>query len=342
MQKAAELSRGLSRANLVRGFCVSSSSSAGPLHIKTPLVYSDPLSQCLGAKVYLKLDCLQPVGSFKIRGIGATVAAFAEQGARKVVSSSGGNAGLASAYAARCLGLPCTVVVPETTQQRVIERLRGYGANVQVHGSAWDEANARATAIAEAENGCLVHPFDQPSTWAGHTSLIQELHEELPRAPDAIVTAVGGGGLLMGILQGLDKVGWLSQTRVVACETEGASSMSRSLAKGELVTLPKIDSIATSLGAKTASRAVFQRCQELGAERVQPCVVTDDEAIDACIQFSTDHRLLVEVACGAALASVYGRKDELRGMDLVVVEVCGGAGVDLNLLCSLLQKRTSK
>jgi len=270
------------------------------------------------------------------------VSAFADQGAQKVVSSSGGNAGLASAYAARCLGLPCTVVVPETTKNLVIERLRGYGAEVEVHGSAWDEANARAMAVAEADHGCMVHPFDQPTTWAGHSTLIEELHEELPRAPDAIVTVVGGGGLLMGILQGLERVGWLSHTKVIACETEGAASMSRSLAQGELITLPSIDSVATTLGAKTASRAVFNRCQELGAERVQPVVVTDDEAIDGCLQFSSDHRMLVEVACGAGLSAFYGRKKELEGLDLVVFEVCGGAGVDLNLLCPYLQKRTSK
>lgn len=308
--------------------------SPAPLHVRTPLLYSDPLSRCLGADVFLKMDCLQPIGSFKIRGIGATVQALLAGGAKRIVSSSGGNAGLATAYAAKQLGVLATVVVPTTTPEAVREKLRAYGAEVVVHGDVWDEANNKAMAIVEEQQGALVHPFDAATTHRGHATLVEELATELPRAPDAIVTVVGGGGLLMGILQGLQLVGWESTARVLACETVGASSMAQSLAAGELVTLSEIASVAKSLGAKRVSSVTFDRCRELGPDRVVPHVVSDAAAVSACVQLATDHRVLVEPACGAGLAAVYERAGALEGCKLVVVEVCGGAGVDLAMLQS--------
>lgn len=282
------------------------------------------------------MDCLQPTGSFKIRGIGATVRSLVEGGAQQVVSSSGGNAGLATVYAAKQLGLPATVVVPQTTPERICQQMRSFGAKVIVHGDAWDEANALAMQVAKEQSGAMVHPFDQPTTWRGHASLVEELAADLPEAPDAIVTVVGGGGLLMGILDGLELVGWAdgsgstAGTRVFACETEGASSMAQSLAAGQLVTLNQIESVAKSLGAKRVSQTVFERCRQLGPERVSSFVMSDRDAISACLRFASDHRVLVEPACGAGLSAVYERHEDLRSCKTVVVEVCGGSNVDLD------------
>jgi len=108
--------------------------------------------------------------------------------------------------------------------------------------------------------------------------------------------------------------------------------MANSLDAGDLVTLPSIASIATSLGARTVSRQVFERCRELGPERVQPFVTTDEAAIGSCIWLARDHRVLVEPACGAAIAAVIERSPALSGCKLVVVEVCGGALVDVAAL----------
>merc|ERR1712194_804964 len=99
--------------------------------------------------------------------------------------------------------------------------------------------------------GGYVHPFDQPSTWRGHATVVQELARQLDGPPDAIVTCVGGGGLLMGILEGLEAVGWSSSTKVIASETEGAASLGRSLEAGELVTLPAITSVANRARGKS-------------------------------------------------------------------------------------------
>ena len=143
--------------------------------------------------------------------------------------------------------------MPETTPAFICERLRAYGAEVVVHGSQWSEANEYAMRQADQRNGVLVHPFEGADTWEGHGSLVRELAEQLPAPPAAVVGAVGGGGLVLGVLHGLQQVGWTTSVPVIAVETLGADSFARAMAAGELVTLPAITSVAKSLGASQVS-----------------------------------------------------------------------------------------
>lgn len=139
---------------------------------------------------------------------------------------------------------------------------------------------------------------------------------------DAVVLSVGGGGLLCGVALGLRRNG-LGHVPVVALETHGADSLSQSVAAGRRVELPAITSIATSLGAKQVCEAAFALRQ---THDLRCHVVTDRDALSACEQFLLDHRLLVEPACGAALAGVYlSRPEILRGVESPLVIVCGGA-----------------
>jgi len=117
------------------------------LHIETPLLESRALSVSAGRPVWIKLDALQPPGSFKIRGIGHACETYLNRGAGRFVSSSGGNAGLAVAYAGRQLGVPVTVVVPETTSDKAKALLRLEKAEVRVEGASWQEANAFAQSL---------------------------------------------------------------------------------------------------------------------------------------------------------------------------------------------------
>jgi L-serine/L-threonine ammonia-lyase len=294
------------------------------VHVVTPLVRSTPLSAAAGAEVWLKLEALQPSGSFKLRGVGLACRRAKDRGATAIVSSSGGNAGLAAAVAGRALGLPVTVVVPATTAPRMRGLLAAEGAAVRVEGSVWDEAHAAATALAAETGAFLVHPFEGEDLWEGHATLVAEAAAQGPR-PDAVVCAVGGGGLLGGVLRGLAAQGW-ADVPVVAAETEGAASFAASWAAGAVVTLPAITSVATSLGARRVSEAVFAEARR---RDVRPVGVSDADALAACARFADDHRLLVEPACGAALAPVYGRAAALRGARTVWVVVCGGAAVTL-------------
>ena len=181
------------------------------LHLDTPLIESQPLSIDSGRTIWLKLDALQPPGSFKIRGIGHACEVHRAAGAQRFVSSSGGNAGLAVAYAGRRMDIPVVVVVPQTTTARALALLHQQGAEVTVHGASWQEANELALSLV-GPTDAFIHPFDDPLLWEGHATLVDEVvHAGL--RPDAVVLCVGGGGLLCGIAEGMQRNG-LSQVPI--------------------------------------------------------------------------------------------------------------------------------
>jgi L-serine/L-threonine ammonia-lyase len=301
------------------------------LHIHTPLIESRSISLAAGRNIWLKLDALQPCGSFKLRGVGHACEVHQARGAQQFISSSGGNAGLAVAYAGRKLGVPVTVVVPETTTERAKELLRLEDANVVVHGSSWQEANALAQTLV-GPNDAFIHPFDDPLLWAGHASLIDEVAEAGVK-PDAVVLSVGGGGLLSGVVQGLQRNGW-GDVPVLAVETHGAASLHAAMQAEHSVELERIASVATSLGAKRVADQALACAQQ---HPVHSHLVSDRAALEACERFLLDHRVLVEPACGAALALAYA-PGALAQYQNVLVVVCGGATATLEQIHAWLQQ----
>lgn len=293
------------------------------MHHVTPLLRSAALSETAGTQIYLKMDALQPPGSFKIRGIGHLCRHHAARGCDRFISSSGGNAGIATAYAGRELGIPVTVFVPQTTTARAIALIEQLGATVVVHGASWQEANAQAQG-ALTEHAAFVHPFDDPLLWHGHGSLIDEV-VAAGVTPDAVVLSVGGGGLLCGVAAGLARNG-LESVPIVAVETEGAASLAASISAGAHVTLDSITSVATSLGARRVADAAYALTQN---RPVTSVVVSDRAALDASLRFVDDARVLVEPACGAAISLAYDRADLLSVFNRVLIIVCGGATAPL-------------
>ena len=333
-------------------FTSSSGSSSRPkLHLHTPLIHSLPLSRLAQRPVYCKLDALQASGSFKDRGMAHFCQQLLSDGIQLLISSSGGNAGLAVATMAQRLNMQVQVVVPETTKQIVIDKLQALGADVTVHGANWNAADALARQRVEQANigtadstsrprAAYISPYDHPLLWTGHSTVVDELVQDLPQASAAVLLSVGGGGLLCGVLEGLER--HQLKTTVVAAETTGACSFAKALEAGHTVRLEAITTIATSLGALAVTPETLERSQHyqetLGGS-VRSVTCTDAEAVDACVKFAQDHRLLVEPACGAALAVLYS--DRLRTQLLasldddsgpIVVEVCGGSGVTIDLL----------
>lgn len=287
------------------------------LHVRTPTYLSSALSRASRRKVWLKLESLQPSGSFKLRGIGLACQEHAKRGVKRFVSSSGGNAGIAVAYAGRELGIPVTVVVPETTSPRACRLISDMNADVLIHGGSWQEANERALSMLGGSDA-FIHPFDDPVVWRGHATIIDEVVED-GLQPDLVVLSVGGGGLLSGVVEGLQR--HKLTIPVLAVETTGASSFAQSVARGERIVLPAIESIATSLGARQVSEHAFALVAE---HRIDCAVVSDLQAVEACLRFLDDHRILVEPACGASIATVYQNVAELADSQNIVVIVCGG------------------
>ncbi len=288
------------------------------LHIQTPLLKSLKLSEKVSGDVWLKMEAMQPTGSFKIRGIGHACRELVGRGSKELVSSSGGNAGLAVAYAGRHLGVPVRVIVPESTTERARDLIHREGAEVIVHGVTWYEAHQHAMRLSE-RGAAYLHPFDDPLIWTGHSTLIDEIVASGLK-PDLVVTSVGGGGLLSGIMEGMHRHDWMN-VPVVAVETEGADALHRSVEAGRLIELERIDSIATSLGARMVCRQALDWTRR---HDIQSVVVSDRDAVTSCLRFLDDHRVLVEPACGAALAAVYDPIEAVRKRKEVLVIVCGG------------------
>ena len=297
-----------------------------PLHIETPFFESRALTIGAGRTVWLKLEAMQPPGSFKIRGIGLACQEYVRRGAERFISSSGGNAGIAVAYAGRHLSVPVIVVVPETTTDRAKALIQQEGAEVVVHGSSWHEANALALSMVK-ESDAFLHPFDDPLIWQGHASLVDEVVRSGVK-PDVVVLSVGGGGLLSGVVQGLHRNGWID-VPVIAVETQGADSLAQSVRAGYRVELAAITSIATSLGATQICEQAFSWSEK---HPLRSIVVSDQDAVSACQRFLADHQVVVEPACGASLAVVYDGAPELEEFKSVLVVVCGGVTVTVEQL----------
>lgn len=289
------------------------------MHIETPLLASGAFPVRAGQSVWLKMEALQPSGSFKLRGIGHACAEYQRRGAKRFVASSGGNAGIAAAYAGRQLGVPVLVVVPETTSERARMLIAREGAQVLVHGASFHEAHAHAQSQL-GTGDAFIHPFDDALIWEGHAGMIDEV-ARAGLVPDAVVLSVGGGGLLCGVLAGMDRQGW-GKVPVFAVGTKGADAFAQSQRAGHVIELPAITSIATSLGARRIAEQALARAQ---AHDVRAHVLSDNDAVQAALRFMDDQRVVVEPACGAALALAYQAGTRLADYARVLVIVCGGA-----------------
>uniref|UniRef100_A0A0B7B2U6 L-serine ammonia-lyase n=1 Tax=Arion vulgaris TaxID=1028688 RepID=A0A0B7B2U6_9EUPU len=308
------------------------------LYVETPVIFSFPMSKHAGFKVFLKLENMQPQGSFKIRGISYLIQkAMQNEACEHVYCASGGNAGLAAAHASQQLNIPCTIIIPSTTPNFVADQLKFLGAEVKVHGDVYDEAKQLALELGKQPGSLYVPAFEHPDIWEGHSSMIVEAKKQMNVKPDVIITVVGGGGLLNGVIQGMRKVGW-TDVPVVALETEGANCFNAAIAAGEVVTLPAITSVAKCLGALSVSPVTLEYYKQ-AQPRIINRLVTDKQAVNACLQFAVDHRFLVEPACGASLSAIYSsvihrllEEQQLQDITTALVIVCGGAMVTTSVL----------
>jgi L-serine/L-threonine ammonia-lyase len=258
-------------------------------------------------------------------GLGLLCQDLARNGVHEFVCSSGGNAGIACAYAGRLLSKKVTIVVPTTTSELTIAKLTREGANVVVHGAVWNEAHERTVEEAKRAHVGLVHPFDHPTIFRGHSTISHELRKQMPCVPDCIVLSVGGGGLLAGVVEGLRAIddAW-KDVPVVCCETEGTASFAAAMKAGTAVTIAEITGIALTLGSKRVCDRVVEQSK---IHKLLSCVVTDREAVQGCADMLESHRVVVEPSCGAALAGVAYCEKLLRcAVKDVVVIACGGIG----------------
>ncbi|MGW2437931.1 serine/threonine dehydratase [Streptomyces goshikiensis] len=266
--------------------------------------------------VWYALEYLQHTGSFKARGARNFLAAHHRAGTLPeagVTIASGGNAGLACAWAARAQEVPATVFLPANAPRVKVERLRGYGAEVRLVGDRYADALAACEEFAAASGALASHAYDHPLIAAGAGTLLDEIRAALPGL-DTVVVAVGGGGLFAGIATAAREHG----VRVVAAEPENSRALNAALEAGRVVDVA-VDSVAgDSLGATRVS------ADALAAARYEDVrsVLVPDQAITAARRaLWEEHRIVVEAGAATALAALRTAPQPLG--EPVAVVLCG-------------------
>ena len=301
------------RGDIDRGDVEAAAERIGWRVRRTPAVVVD--AEPFGHPVALKLELLQHTGSFKPRGMfNRLLAADLAEGST-VVAASGGNAGLAVAYAARELDLVAEVHVPVSSPPVKVERLRAHGARVVQDGAIYPDAYAQAVQRAEEHGAPLVHAYDQPEVCAGQGTLALELIEQAG-AVDTVLVAVGGGGLVAGVAAALE-----DRVRVVGVEPEGCPTLHTALAAGHPVDVAVGGIAADSLGAGRIGDVCWEVARRTGLRSV---LVPDEAVARARRRLWSELRVLAEYGGATALAPLLTGAYLPEPGERVAAIVCGG------------------
>jgi threonine dehydratase len=267
--------------------------------------------------VWFKCEFLQHCGVFKTRGaFNRQLAALeaGEIGNAGIVVASGGNAGLAQAFAARELGIRATVFVPQAAPEVKVERIQAYGAEVRRVGAEYAEAYQAAVTFAEEGGAAFAHAYDQFEVAAGAGTLGEEILEDEPSI-DTIIVAVGGGGLYAGVAAAA-----FGRARIVAVEPERCPTLHRAMTAGQPVDVPVSGVAADSLGARRVGAFAFA-AQE--AEPPTSVLVTDEDIVRARSWLWSEYRMPSEFGAAAAYAALFSGRYVPGDGERVAVVVCG-------------------
>jgi threonine dehydratase len=288
-------------------------------HVRvTPLADLDPGTFAPAARVVFKLEQVQHTGSFKVRGaFNRILAAIAEDAIPEagVIAASGGNHGLAVAYAARHSNLPAQVYVPQTAPAVKVTKLRALGADVVQVGARYAEAYTAAAKRAADTGALLCHPYDQPEICAGQGTLGLELLEQAGGEIDTILVAVGGGGLMAGVATAAG-----TRAHVVGVEPVAIPTLNAALAAGGPVDVEVSGIAADALGATRLGDIPYAVAVAAGVESV---LVEDRDIIAARRLLWEDYRLVVEHGGAAAFAALLAGAYRPRAGERIAVILCG-------------------
>lgn len=302
--------------------------------VPTPLLYSRTFSDMTGAdELYLKLECFQKSGSFKVRGAYNKMTSLTlEQKEKGVIAFSAGNHGSGTAYAAKVSGIKSTIVMPENAVQVKVDAVKDYGADVVLCGRTSFELASKAKELSEQYGYTLIHPFDDPYTIAGQGTIGLEIFNELSDV-DVVVTGTSGGGLLSGVAYALKHL--KPDIEVYGVNAEGAQAMRLSLSEGRPTAWNDINTIADGLTAGKPGNLNFKYVSKYADDVV---VVSDEEIKEAMVLMAERSKLVVEPAGAASLAALLFGRINTKGKK--VVAIVSGGNVDLSFFAQIiLQKR---
>ena len=292
---------------------------------ETKLIYSSYFSDMTGNKVYLKPENMQRTGAYKVRGAYYKISTMSEAERKKgLITASAGNHAQGVAYAASKYGVRAVVVMPTTTPLIKVNRTKGYGAEVILHGDVYDEACEYAMQLAEKEGLTFVHPFDDLEVTTGQGSIAMEVISDLPTV-DYILVPVGGGGLAAGVAVLIKQL--MPQIKVIAVEAEDSACLKAALDAGHPVDLPRVGLFAEGVAVKRIGDETFRLCQEY----LDDIIIVDSDAICAAMKdLFEDVRAVAEPSGALALAGMkkYVAQHNIRGERLA--HILSGANVNFH------------
>ncbi len=301
--------------------------------LRTPLVPAPRLSQITGAKVFVKHENMQPTGSFKERGaVNKLQSLTAEERKRGVIAMSAGNHAQAVAYHARRLGIPATIVMPETAPLVKAENTRAYGANVILYGETLYEAADKARAIAAEKGLVFVHPYDDPLIMAGQGTCGLEILEDLPDV-EQIVVPIGGGGLISGITIAAKAL--KPGVEVIGVEAALYPSFQNVLAHEDRPIG------GATLAEGIAVKAVGQIALPVVKDLVSEIILVEEALIERAVNdYATLQRTMAEGAGAAGLAAMLTQPDKFRGKTVCLV--LSGGNIDARILASVMVRELER
>lgn len=295
---------------------------------ETKLIYSRYFSEQTGNKVYLKPENMQNTGSYKIRGCYYKLSKLTdEEKTAGIITASAGNHAQAIAYAAAKLGVRITIVMPSAMPMIKVNNTKAYGAEVILHGSCFEDAYEYGSKLAVERELPFIHPFNDFDISTGNGTIAMEIFKELPTA-DYILVPAGGGGLLAGVATLVKMLN--PKIKVIGVQPSGANCIQESLAKGEPVTLEKINTIADGVAIKAPGMDVFPYIKE----NVDSIITVEDhELIVAFLDLVESHRMVAENAGLLTIAAL--RHLDVR--DKKIVSIISGGNMDIITMSSTVQ-----
>jgi threonine dehydratase len=300
--------------------------------IRTPLVYSPTFSAMTGAEVYLKLECMQKGGSFKVRGgTNRILSRLQEIGSKGVIAASAGNHAQGVALAAHMAGVPATIIMPEWVSISKQEATRGYGASIVLSGSSLEESIAVAREMAGNEEMTFIHPYDDEAIIAGQGTVGLEILEDLPTV-ETVVVPVGGGGLIAGIA--IAVAGIRPEARVIGVQSDACPSALEALLAGMPVMVDSDYTIADGIRVKKTGDLTFPIIRDLVSGIV---TVSDEATMDAIFGLLERKKVIAEGAGAVGLAAVISGAIAVKPGERVAIVISGG-NVDTPLLERVIRR----
>jgi threonine dehydratase len=299
---------------------------------KIDLIRSNTFSEICGNQIFLKLECYQKTGSFKVRGAVAMIERLSEEAKRNgVVAASAGNHAQGVAYASSMNNMACTIVMPNNASPAKIAATKSYGANVILEGNNYDESSKYAQQIAKLEGKTLIPAFDDPDIIAGQGTVGLEIIEDLQEI-DEIYVPIGGGGLIAGTAIAAKSLN--PKVKIIGVESVAFPSMMQSVKLGKVCNVQEGYTIADGISVKTPGNLPFKLIQKY----VDNIVVVDDLSIvKAMFLLMERSKIVAEPAGAASLAYLISSRKNISRHKKIVSIISGG-NVDMYLLGQVVAK----